>query len=997
MSPAALQDVLERAKGSVQVGDHDEAERLLKQYLLKIPDSRDAHLLLGTTLAKAGKLTEAADEFTTMLAKNPQDLEALNNMAVIYRRQGKLQDALGVLIDAIDIDPTRAEFHYNIGNIHKQLGNFKAASMAYAKVVELDPRYVPAYNNLGTIYDQTKEYDKAFNMFRKGLSLDRNNPTLHFNYGVALEANGRLEDAAGEYRASLRSKPGWVDPMNNLGIVLFKQGQHKKAMDTFNRILDMDPFNAEARNNMGVVLNDQGRTREAVQNYRRAIEADPKYVKAVVNLERALESSGDFGDAVVELEKLVKLTPDSAEVHFRLAGLYLKLERYPEALEEARAALEWDPENIQALRIMGTVQRILGDDQDAKAAFEKILSIDPGNYIFHLDLADIHFRRKEYKEAENRINAFLARRPNDRGAKLLLGRLYAEMGNRTHAIQIFEELARADPNDTEALAAAAELHREAGSIEKAVRAADTLVNLQGKRGTSEDLSSLNESLEFYENAVNAYSNPVKEMWDRNIKAISGAAEEEEEDDMSLLFGSAGMAPVTDEETEALFIEDIEMQADEEDIILEDDQPLYDEKEEEDDPLDSLAEINAPVMPFQSGMPASPSSGGGMPAMSQAPQSQDSASQPPPQEQTPPSAQDPAQPPQASPREQPPSYPQPPQFPPPQPSRFPPPPPENEVQEEEESFPGEEVSGELPIDDEAPEDSVFLEDEGPESFDAGEEEVPLEAAPEEEEPLETALETGDDIPPEEEPEGEFAEEEELFGESRPEEEESLLGGETPDFPEEEPGPEGDEPETAKAAEPLVEEPVPEEISAGPLAEETPEAPEPLPPGEPQSTEAPAQPEKSSGGDLLGLMNYLKDLAGTLPNKDREQFMQSEARLSMEYIIDTLEGRKGLIRNIEERKIASPRTAVPAGQAPDAVSDGPPLSKMAALRARTPDPDEGDPKKGKSGLAGMLKFLAGLAGALPDHHLGTAINRKVDTVISEIKKRRKTPEKNGNVHE
>ncbi|MDR2471227.1 MAG: tetratricopeptide repeat protein, partial [Treponema sp.] len=552
-----VQDILDRAKGSARVGDHEEAERLLKQYLAKVPEDRAAHLLLGTTLARQEKLDEAADEFNTLLARNPQDVEALNNLAVIYRRQDKLQDALGVLMDAIDIEPTRAEFHYNIGNIHKQLGNLKAASMAYAKVVELNPDYVHAYNNLGTIYDQLKEYDKAYNMFRKGLGLDRNNPTIHFNYGVALEANNRFEDALAEYKAALRSKPGWLQPMNNMGIIYFKQGQHARALDTFNRILHSDPLNAEARNNMGVVQADQGKTKEAVENYRRAIEADPKYIKAVVNLERALEDAGDFADAVVELEKLIKLVPNSADVRCRLASLYQKMERYPEALQQARAALEWEPENTQALRTLGSTLRIMGDDAEAQKIFEKILAVDPGNYAFHLDLADIHFKRKEYKESEERILAFLARRPNDREAKIMLGRLYAAMGNRTHATQIFEELSKADPNDTEALAAAAELHKDAGEVEKALRTADQLVNLQGKRATPDDLSDLNESLAFYENAVKAYSSEVTDMWARNLQLLQDASAEEEGDDLSLLMGTAEKAPAVDEETEALFIEDPE--------------------------------------------------------------------------------------------------------------------------------------------------------------------------------------------------------------------------------------------------------------------------------------------------------------------------------------------------------------------------------------------------------------------------------------------------------
>jgi tetratricopeptide (TPR) repeat protein len=257
----------------------------------------------------------------------------------------------------------------------------------------------------------------------------------------------------------------------------------------------------------------------------------------------------------------------------------------------------------------------MGNDAEAQVCFEKILSLDPGNFTFLMDLADIHFRRKEYKDAEERIKAYLIRRPNDRAAKLLLGKLYAETGNRTHAIQVFEELSKADPNDTEALAAAAELHKEAGSLEKALRTADTLVNLQGKRATTDDLLDLNKSLEFYENAVNAYSTSVKDMWNRNIKLMDGEGEDgSAEEDISLLMGAAGVSHAVDEETEALFIEDIEAFSIEEeedrDLVLGDDDygGMPEEKERPryhnplDDPLDDLVE------PVEAGGAESPKGG-----------------------------------------------------------------------------------------------------------------------------------------------------------------------------------------------------------------------------------------------------------------------------------------------------------------------------------------------------------------------------------------------------
>ncbi|MDR0313525.1 MAG: tetratricopeptide repeat protein [Treponema sp.] len=551
MSPISVHDLLERAKGSVRVGDYEEAERLLKIYIAKAPGNRQAHLLMGATLAGQNKFSEAADEFNTLLVKNSNDIEALNNIAVMYRRQGKYHDALGALIEAIDIDPTIVEFHYNIGNIHKQMGNLKAASMAYSKVIELDPSYVPAYNNLGTIYDDLKEYNKAFNVFQKGLALDRNNPFLHYNYGLALEAKNLLEDAAEQYRTSLKSKPGWTKSMNNLGIVYIKQGNLTKAQEIFQRLLDSDPLNAEAWNNMGITKANQGRIEEAKKCYKKALELNPRYIRAAINLERILEETGNFAAAMSELENIIVQNPLFPEARNRLARLNFKMEQYPQALEQAEAALELDSKDIGALRISGAVQHINGKDDMANKAFEKIQELDPDNYAYYLDLADIYFKKKDYKKAEEYLLAYLEKVPDDRNARLLLGRLYEEMGEETRALDIFEGLSKTDPNDTEALSEVAELQRKAGSWEKALITADNVVNVQGKRATSADLSDLNKSLEFYETTVDALSSSAQIMWDHDIKHAAPAESNMDDTGFSQLFDPARTDHEIDEEDRLL--------------------------------------------------------------------------------------------------------------------------------------------------------------------------------------------------------------------------------------------------------------------------------------------------------------------------------------------------------------------------------------------------------------------------------------------------------------
>jgi tetratricopeptide (TPR) repeat protein len=55
----------------------------------------------------------------------------------------------------------------------------------------------------------------------------------------------------------------------------------------------------------------------------------------------------------------------------------------------------------------------------------------------------------------------------------------------------------------------------------------------------------------------------------------------------------------------------------------------------------------------------------------------------------------------------------------------------------------------------------------------------------------------------------------------------------------------------------------------------------------------------GYKVTGLLRYLFDLVEYLPPKGLELFQNSDARRSMEFILSTLERRKGLLRNVQDR--------------------------------------------------------------------------------------------------
>ena len=129
-----------------------------------------------------------------------------------------------------------------------------------------------------------------------------------------------------------------------------------------------------------------------------------------------------------------------------------------------------------------------------------------------------------------------------------------------------------------------------GEREKAVAAADKLVNLRGRRGEPEDMNDLEGSLNLYEKAVGAYSQDIRDAWDRNIgilrdnlraeETTPGPEEPTPEERMEAILALASAEPIpVDEAEELLFLEEYEEPLPEEEVPLdsvgmeEDEEPL----------------------------------------------------------------------------------------------------------------------------------------------------------------------------------------------------------------------------------------------------------------------------------------------------------------------------------------------------------------------------------------------------------------------------------------
>lgn len=147
----------------------------------------------------------------------------------------------------------------------------------------------------------------------------------------------------------------------------------------------------------------------------------------------ALDEMKDSTGAIQQFRAAIKVNTKEPNVHFGLGYLLWKLDRYEEAGNEFEAELANVPDHVLALAYLGDVKMKLQDPDSARPILEKVLAIDPGLELAHLDLGILYFDAGRRDEALRQLIAAEKVDPEDVSVHWRLARIYQAMGKKDEA------------------------------------------------------------------------------------------------------------------------------------------------------------------------------------------------------------------------------------------------------------------------------------------------------------------------------------------------------------------------------------------------------------------------------------------------------------------------------------------------------------------------------------------------------------------------------------
>ena len=311
--------------------------------------------------------------------------------ALFLHREGQVDRAANIYRKVLARNPDNSDALHYLGLVEARAGSFELANSLIARSLELQPSNTKFRENYATILCQAGRYDLAIKTCDKGLRSTPRSVYLLYISATALFKLRRLPESLQRFDRLLVIQPDHLVAINERGSVLAEMKEYEKALTAFRKALGFDPKFADAHLNIGNLFGELGRNEEAKSSLEKALALNPRLARAWSGLGIIVHKSKLFDEALAAFEKALALDPHLAEAWLGRGNVFWNLKQYDNALTAYDRALSLSPDLKHATggrlhakmhlcdwaEIEGEIQHILSAVRDRKAVSEpfNLLSI----------------------------------------------------------------------------------------------------------------------------------------------------------------------------------------------------------------------------------------------------------------------------------------------------------------------------------------------------------------------------------------------------------------------------------------------------------------------------------------------------------------------------------------------------------------------------------------------------------------------------------------------
>lgn len=221
-------------------GDH---ARALQNYRAGLRHAENDPKLFAATigvLRKLGRHDEAIREARSAIKTNGNNVDAYNNLGLVYLDQGKLELAQFIYqraLSAIPAADANALIHANLGRVYLAQDKVGLAEKKFQDALLKDNDLVVAMMFLGQLYTQNRNWEGTTAVLERARELEPENAAIRVNLGIGYRGLGRMDESEASYKKALELDPTLIETHLNLALLygdsLQKFEQAYEALDLY--------------------------------------------------------------------------------------------------------------------------------------------------------------------------------------------------------------------------------------------------------------------------------------------------------------------------------------------------------------------------------------------------------------------------------------------------------------------------------------------------------------------------------------------------------------------------------------------------------------------------------------------------------------------------------------------------------------------------------------------------------------------------------------------
>lgn len=170
-----------------------------------------------------------------------------------------------------------------------------------------------------------------------------------------------------------------IQHVASAGKAFLESGDFIKAEQQFKLVLRHVPGNPDILSALGEANIGLDRIKDAMSLFRQALKRDPNHFYSLVRGAYCTTRLNRPDEAVPLLERALTIAPGDDDLMNNLGSCLFKIGRGEDALAWMRRACAANPRNVNALLNLAQSCGVMRRDAEARAAFERLKTIDPAN------------------------------------------------------------------------------------------------------------------------------------------------------------------------------------------------------------------------------------------------------------------------------------------------------------------------------------------------------------------------------------------------------------------------------------------------------------------------------------------------------------------------------------------------------------------------------------------------------------------------------------------